>query len=342
MAVTLVCIAARRVAVRAIGPALTSVGLAVLVIFSATYAVDAGTTTASIFVRHTLDERRDVQSVAMQLIGFMRDSGLQKRSFQFWYNPNEDPSLNGIQSVYLWGDTWVGLDMPHVDPAMRTLLESRKPTAIVLLCKQHACDNAPAALDAAGYRVRPFAERLLQAGSERVWVRAFDVPKFVALHPTDPTVAFYRASASPFAAAPTGRPIADWTFATAAPDGWSGAAFDAASAAKGRAFTTSSRTWDYELVSPKVALSPGSYTVAMRGRVLAGGLDLGALDADQSSWIQQRFYWRGQKSGFADGWMTTRFEVTSQAKVQIVLSNWVPKTATSRWQLGEIRLVRNP
>lgn len=341
MALSAGLIAARRHLAAALGPTPAVLVLAFLVVFTTVYAGDAGRATRSIFQRNTYAVNRDTQDVALQLIDFMRESGLQKRTFQFWYDGFDNPSLNGIQSVYLWGITWVGLEMPRVDSAMRELLDTRKPSAIVLLCRQRSCQGGPAALAAAGYATNPLAERLLEAGSERVWVRAFDVPKFRAPTKADLVEEFYKKSASPFASAPAAERLAEWSFATGAPEGWSGNALDAAAGAAGAAFATSSGKWTYELVSPEVTLAPGSYTAYMRGRVLEGGVDLGVLDAKEDRWIEQRFYWFGQSQQFDDGWMATPFRVAQEGPVKVILSNWVPEDRASRWQLEEIAIVRD-
>jgi hypothetical protein len=335
------------VALRARVPALASrsvtTALAALIGFTAIYAADAGTITASIFVRGTYTDRRDVQDVAFQLMRFMKQHRIEAAPFQFWYAPREDAALNGIQSVYLWGDSWVGLDMPHVDSSMRRLLEARKPSALVLLCKQPRCHDAPAALARAGYRNRPLAAGILAAGRERVYVRALTLPKFAAANrPRNKTLDFYRQAQSPLQPAVRGAVLATALFTNAVPDGWKGDAAAAASAAGGGPFETTSGRFAYELLGPTVDLQPGRYTVYARGRVVAGGLDLGILDVGADKWIEQRFYWYGQRRRFADGWMATPFTLTASTKVQVILSNWAPSSQKSTWQLREIRLVRSP
>ncbi len=339
MVVTLGFVAGRRRLGRLLGRGPAVVALAFLVVFTTTYAADAGSSTRSVFQRNTYGASRDTLAVALQLIDFMRDSGLQERSFQFWYDSGDDPSLNGIQSVYLWGITWVGLDMPKVEPSMRKLLEARKPSALVLLCRERACQGAPAALTAAGYPNAPLAEDVLEAGSERVWVRAFDIPQFAAPTKADLEGRFFTENASPFAAAPSGEPAAKWPFSAGVPEGWSGDARDAAASANGGAFRTTRPQWSYQLVSPEVTLAPGSYTAFMQGRVLRGGVDLGVLDARQDAWIEQRFYWFGQV-GFDRRWMATPFRVERKGPVKVILSNWVPEDRVSEWQIGEIQIVR--
>jgi hypothetical protein len=129
-------------------------------------------------------------------------------------------------------------------------------------------------------------------------------------------------------------------FTNGLPAGWSGSAASNLGAARGGVFGTSTRRWDYELVSPKVSLKRGSYAVVLQGRVVAGGLDLGVLDAGHNRWIEQRFYWYGQRADFGRGLMKTPFRISQPTTIQLILSNWRPADGSSRWQLSEMRLVR--
>ena len=304
--------------------------------FTCNYAGAGATQTAQAFVRGSYTENSHVLSVAMQLIDFMRANGLQNGAPAFWYNPGEDENLNGIQSTYLWGITWVGLDMPKIDDGMRGLLNARRPEHIVLLCKNHGCRGGPAALQAAGYKPSQVAEGLLTSGPERVWVRAFELPRYIDR--LTPAQHWYIPGQASFVQVlPAGGRT--WSFASGIPDGWTGTSEDAARAAAGGSFTTLDHQWNYELVSPDMTLPPGSYTLYLRGKVLAGGLDLGVLDTGSNKWIEQRMYWYAQKR-FDTAWMATPFGLTQETKVRFILSNWVPKAASSRWQLRELRLVR--
>ena len=305
--------------------------LAAAFTFTFNYAGVGATQTHSAF-SGSYRENRAVLSVALQLIDFMRANGLQNGGVPaFWYNPSEDENLNGIQSTYLWGDTWVGLDMPRINRSMRTLLAQRQPQRIVLLCKTHACRGGPAALRAAGYSLRQFSQRLLSSGLERVWVRAFVLGIS--------TANYYMPGQAALIREPSTLRGRIWSLADGAPSDWSGVAADDSRTARGKPFATSERMWDYELVSPDEHLQAGSYALELRGKVLSGGLDLGVLDIGTNNWIQQRTYWYGQK-GFGIGWMDTPFRLGQPTTVRFVLSNWVPKAARSRWQLSELRLVR--
>ncbi len=106
----------------------------------------------------------------------------------------------------------------------------------------------------------------------------------------------------------------------------------------GATIETAPSPWRYAVISPKRTLPAGSCRVYLRGRVIAGGLDLGVLDVGANQWIVQRMYWHGQK-GFETSWMMTPFSLQKPTTVQFILSNWVPKAMNSRWELREMRLV---
>lgn len=320
--------------------ALLAVGALCAVAFSANYAAAAGRATQSVFDTRASSYayRRDVLRTALQLIDFMRDNHLQSRTpSAFWYNPRGHDWLNGIQSTYLWGDSWIGLDMPRFSADARRRLEHGKPPYVVLLCTSHACAGAPAALAKAGYPVRPVAERLLGSGGVRLWARAFRIPKFrLAVNSRE---AFYLAGAIRLSAPTAGAALRSWSWASAWPSGWSGAAAEAARAAHGAPFTTSSRPWDYELLSPKLTLPAGTYRAELSGAVTAGGLDVGVFDVEANKWIAQTTYWSRQR-GFGRKVMATQFSVLQPTKIEVILSNWVPKAQSSEWRLRTLRLVR--
>jgi hypothetical protein len=308
----------------------------VSVLFAANYAAAAGRITHSVFVPGSseFESRRATLSMAMQLIDFMRDHGLQESAPAFWYDNRGGSELNGIQSTYLWGITAIGFDMPRFDASERQLLEARRPLYVVLLCRTASCDGGAAALERAGYALRPKARTQIAAGGRRYWVVAYRLPKFKVL---DAAATFYQPGQSPFAAAPTGKAVSSASFAHGLPEGWSGSASIVPGATT--RVTTKPRRWEYSVVSPKQSLEPGTYRVYLSGKVVAGGLDLGVLDVGANKWIAQRFYWFRQR-GFAGAWMSTPFRLDASTQVEVVLSNWVPQDQSSTWELRELRLVR--
>jgi hypothetical protein len=326
-------------------------GLAIVVtMFAVGYAASSGTETRSVFGTSpsTYPERRQTLSLATQLIRFMKENKLQSvpagqpmtaAAPAFWYRAASDVALTGMQSTYLWGITWVGLDMPKIDAPMRALLDARRPQHLVLLCLTHACSGADDALASAGYANTPVAERQLVSHGKRVWVRALMLSKF-RLRPTDPFELYYRRAQAPFSRAVEGSPIASWSFRDGAPAGWSGSALDTLNGTSGKNFPTTGRQWDYELISPKISLEPGRYRVYLSGGVSEGGLDLGVLDSHARSWIEQRLYWFKQR-GF-NGWMMVPFRLDDTREVSVILSNWVPHDMASRWSVRQIKIVRVP
>jgi hypothetical protein len=337
MSAALVAAAAAGRVPRTLRVAVATLGV-VLALGATSYAGTSGSSTGSSFgLSGTFTERRAVLSDALQLIDFMRVSGLQNEwpPANFWYDGYKYPALNGIQSTYFWGITWIGRKMPQVDPSIRARLENRKPPSVVLLCGAPDCAGGPAALERAGYRLRPRAQTVIASHGERYWVKAFRIPKFKVV---DPRTLWWAYSQSPFVAAPRGRVIRRWSLQRGLPPHWSGG--DRLRPAGSYAsVTTGADTWRYEVVSDKLTLPPGSYRLYLRGKVLAGGLDMGVLGVAANSWVSQRTYWYGQ-SGFDRHWMATPFQLDTPTQLQFVLSNWVPHNMSSEWQLRELRLVR--
>jgi hypothetical protein len=339
---SLMGVALAAAAVAGFGPRSVRIGITaasvVLVLGSTGYAGVSGFSTRISFGSSgTFTERRAALSDALQLIDFMRASGLQNESPppNFWYDGHKYPALNGIQSTYLWATTWIGRKMPRVDRDVRATLETRKPPSLVLLCGTGACAGGPAALERAGYRLRLRAQTVIASHGERYWVKAFRIPKF---KPVDPRNAWWANSQSPFAAAPEGRLIRRWSLRGGLPSDWS-SGDPLRPGGRDASVTTSADTWRYEVVSQKLTLPRGSYRLYLRGKVVAGGLDLGVLGIAANNWIAQQTYWYGQ-SGFNRHWMATPFQLDAPTELQFVLSNWVPHDMSSEWKLREIRLVR--
>lgn len=312
--------------------------VAVAFAFTVGYAGASGSMTRGNFSTSRADftQRRASLAMAMQLISFMRANGLQTEPpSQFWYDGHTYPALDGIQSTYLWGLTWIGRKMPVLGPSARHKLDNQKPPNVVLLCGKPGCSGGPAVLEHADYRLVPKAATVIHSRGERFWVRAYEIPKF---KPLDPVTAFYTQGQARLAPAVEGSRLSDVRFSQTLPGGWK-TSDKIVSVGGIPTLTTSSHPWYYEVVSSTTELPPGRYRVYLRGKVLAGGLDLGVLDAGADRWIEQRTYWSRQ-TGFDRGWMMTPFELTQPTPVQFILSNWVPSSASSRWQLRELVLVR--
>jgi hypothetical protein len=88
----------------------------------------------------------------------------------------------------------------------------------------------------------------------------------------------------------------------------------------------------------KMRLEPGRYLLRFDGKILRGGLSLGAIDTRRNAWIAERFYWYRQSN--TPGAMATRFDFLRWGKVELVLGNWAPTPARSRWLLRSVKLLR--
>jgi hypothetical protein len=151
--------------------------VAALALASVNYASDANATTHEDFETHnsSLADADEVFAVGVQLIDFMRRDGLQDSLPGFWYDASADTALTGIQSLYFWGFTWMGLKMPIIDKAFRSQMMHSRPKHLILLCTEPTCRHAPEAVQRAGYRVRRGAARRLHSGAKSIWVRAYVV-----------------------------------------------------------------------------------------------------------------------------------------------------------------------
>jgi hypothetical protein len=315
---------------------MTSVTIVAAVV-ATTYAASSGAITRAVLSTNSSDftDRRAALAAAVDLERFMQRNHLQSTPPPaFWYNGLRHPALNGIQSTYLWGITWMGRAMPRLTADNRSLVERRHPPYVVLLCAKSECGSATRVLRRSGYGIREAARGVIGSGAQRYLVEAYEIPKFKP----DPVRDWYERGQSTFVQSPTGSTITDVRFGSALPDGWTS---EAPIRRIGGVPTidTSARPWNYEVVSSKTALRPGTYALYLRGRVLRGGIDIGVLDVSKNSWISQRAYWFRQP-GYGNEWMSTPFTLKSPSTVQFVLSNWVPEASASRWQLRELRVAR--
>ena len=159
---------------RRLAVAVTPFAAAVLVV-SVNYASAASTTTHLQFEtdHSSLADAPDVFSIGMQLQDFMHANGLEGSLPAFWYDQSADPALTGIQSLYYYLYTSLGLEMPKIDEAFATLMESREPEHVVLLCVEPTCSDGAEAMLQAGYHPREVASAKLSSRSKSVWVQAY-------------------------------------------------------------------------------------------------------------------------------------------------------------------------
>jgi hypothetical protein len=163
---------------------------AVLVLlFAVGYGSASGSSTRGIFATTPLSYEQNTHalSLGVQLISFMRDNGFQDAAPpvpgtslypEFWYDINADEAFNAMNAMYLWAYTWAGQDLPHIDKAMRGVLDARRPSVLVLLCTTRECVGARAALTRAGYANRLVVQQQLVSGENHAWAVAVRLLKF--------------------------------------------------------------------------------------------------------------------------------------------------------------------
>jgi hypothetical protein len=143
--------------------------------FAPNYAADADLAVYGNSSRHPYEY--DVFRIGMDLISYLRSSGLQAagRKPWFWYDARSAPYLVGIQSLYFYGYTFIGTKLPTIDSDFRFRMSVRRPTQLVLLCGEPDCEHAAKALVTHGIGARSHSLRLLRSGSLRIWVRVYDL-----------------------------------------------------------------------------------------------------------------------------------------------------------------------
>jgi hypothetical protein len=165
--------------------------------------------------------------------------------------------------------------------------------------------------------------------------------QLVAVPPSKQLATVYRKRASPLVdmkKLPVVTHISRWTFARAGSAPWTvvpSTRIDKSGSLL--RVQTSPDRYAYAL-TVRVRLEPGSYLLRFDGKILQGGLSLGVIDARRNAWIAERFYWYGQSS--KAGAMATRFTFLRWGEVQLVLGNWAPTPAASKWLLRSVELVR--
>jgi hypothetical protein len=289
------------------------------------------TTTTRTESRHALD-------LGVDFISFMKRSGVQKadRPPAFWYDGNSDPMMGAMQSLYLWQSTWIGLRMPTFGADERRILKSRRPPDIVLLCVNPNCSGGASVLRKAGFELRPVASAFLTSGPHRIWVRAYRLPIFAK----KPTVKnYFTLIDAPLVQPPTGTSVATWTFARGLPSTFQSQAGAVSRTRGGLAVTTTKGRFAYQLESTAQVLQPGTYTVALKGKVLTGGLTLGILDANADKWIVQSSH-ASIERGFDTKVMAATFSLTQPTNVQIILTNSGPHDLISTWRLDSVDVLR--
>ena len=149
-----------------------------LAVFAVTYAAEAsyGTSAPS-------DPRTGpLYEIGSQLTSYLHENGYADEMPFFWYDSSYDGGLYAsLQSLYYFGYTYVGLDLPRVDQDFRSRMNLYQPTRLVLLCTEAGCHGAQSALTRAGYTAMLVRRRLLAERPVHVWVEIYGVKPTAAV-----------------------------------------------------------------------------------------------------------------------------------------------------------------
>jgi hypothetical protein len=118
----------------------------------------------------------DVYDLGQDLIQHLHDEGMGEGAVNFWYDQTSMQSVpRGVQSLYYFSFTYVGVSMPKMDADFRNRMKLYRPQRLVLLCEAPGCGNGPAALREAGFDPQRQSRKRLHAGSLTMWVETYRV-----------------------------------------------------------------------------------------------------------------------------------------------------------------------
>lgn len=154
-------------------PTLAAVGLAVA-FFAVTYGAGASYGT---WVYGRSDQRTGaLYDIGWKMTNYLRQNGFKAEMPFFWYDSAYDgAAYASLQSLYYFGYTYVGLNLPRLDQEFRSRMNLYRPMKLVLLCSQVRCSGAPAALARARYPATLVRRRLIREGSVHVWVEIYEL-----------------------------------------------------------------------------------------------------------------------------------------------------------------------
>jgi hypothetical protein len=148
--------------------ALAAIALA-LAFFGVTYAADAsyGTWTFA----HSDRRTGALYDIGSKMTNYLQQNGFEDETPFFWYDSSYDGGLYvSLQSLYFFGYTYVGINLPKTGQEFRARMGLYRPTKLVLLCSEARCSNAPSALARAGYPTMLVRRRLFIEEPVHVWV----------------------------------------------------------------------------------------------------------------------------------------------------------------------------
>ncbi len=152
-------------------PALGAVALAVA-FFGVTYSAD---TSYGTWILGYSDRRTGgLYDVGWKMTNYLRHNGFEDEMPFFWYDSSYDGGkYASLQSLYYFGYTYIGINLPRLDQEFRSRMSLYRPTKLVLLCPHVRCSGAPSALVRAGYPTTLLRRRLLREGPVHVWVEIY-------------------------------------------------------------------------------------------------------------------------------------------------------------------------
>jgi hypothetical protein len=103
--------------------------------------------------------------------------------------------------------------------------------------------------------------------------------------------------------------------------------------------TSTPSTGTVELWSQPMKLAAGTYDLAARGLIDKGGMQLGVISEDGSTWFSSAGFWSKQV-GFESKEMVDSFVLKKPTTLRIALADWGDHPATPRWFIRSIRLGR--
>jgi hypothetical protein len=166
----------------------------------------------------------------------------------------------------------------------------------------------------------------------------------IASLPSSSDSSYYRPRAAALARASVthGTALEDWPFTSGTPQGWSPVGSpEQTITPKGLDLRTTPAASAYQLTSQAMQLEPGRYALAVGGRVLDGGIELGVLDNRKNAWITTRDFWSGQRFGPSLR-MTDPFRLRTRTSVRFLLANWAARNRSSEWLVHGVDLIKLP
>jgi hypothetical protein len=154
-------------------PALAAIAVAVA-FFAVTYAADASYGT-SVYA-YSDGRTGGLYDVGSKMTNYLQKNGFKDEMPFFWYDSSSQNGLYAsLQSLYYFGFTYVGINLPEVDNDFRLRMSLYRPKKLVLLCSDLRCRGAGPALVRSGYGITPVRTRLLRDGPVHVWVEIYRV-----------------------------------------------------------------------------------------------------------------------------------------------------------------------